>query len=582
MATKLIHCKTYSTFNSKKLSAQVENTSYTVGVDGSRNTGTPEINYQDIVFIQDTAQIWTHGKLYENTTYSFSGGTNGFTVTSHNGSKSGEPTTVKVTPSIANASDAASGLMSKTDKTKLDGIASGAEVNVQSDWSVSDANSDAYIKNKPVIDSALDVTSVNAIQNKVVSASITGLINEIYDLSDRIDAMDGIVSADTDKLSGIQAGAEVNQNAFSNVKVGSTTIAADAKTDTLTLVAGSNITITPDATNDKITIAGNYSNASTSAAGLMSKEDKAKLDSIESGADSIVISKTSAGGKTTASFTVNGGTATTFDIYGITNAYNPTSTASDTNSLSQVGAQNLYNAVLSKAGGAMNENAIIKNTNGNLYIGDENNSNWVTFSDIQGWPTDLSGNIDSANGNSRWFICVDGSASFKSLSLSGSSSNVLLADGTAKPFTTSVTSGSTALVTSEGVYTKCENYLLKTGGTISGNLTITGELKAQGEKFYVNSQGAFWTSDKRFKDNISNARNLNIDSLIREFDWKDSGNHSWGFIAQELLEVLPEAVNYDEQADRYSVNYDVAHSAAIASLSAKIEQLESRIKELEK
>lgn len=49
--------------------------------------------------------------------------------------------------------------------------------------------------------------------------------------------------------------AYVNQNAFSNVVVGSTTIAADTTTDTLTLVAGSNITITPDATNDKITIA---------------------------------------------------------------------------------------------------------------------------------------------------------------------------------------------------------------------------------------------------------------------------------------------------------------------------------------
>lgn len=49
--------------------------------------------------------------------------------------------------------------------------------------------------------------------------------------------------------------AEVNQNAFSNIKVGNTTIAADAKTDTLELVAGTNITLTPDATNDKVTIA---------------------------------------------------------------------------------------------------------------------------------------------------------------------------------------------------------------------------------------------------------------------------------------------------------------------------------------
>lgn len=47
----------------------------------------------------------------------------------------------------------------------------------------------------------------------------------------------------------------VNQNAFANVKVGSTTVAADTVQDTLEIAAGSNITITPDATNDKITIA---------------------------------------------------------------------------------------------------------------------------------------------------------------------------------------------------------------------------------------------------------------------------------------------------------------------------------------
>lgn len=62
-------------------------------------------------------------------------------------------------------------------------------------------------------------------------------------------------SADKTKLNGIATGAEVNQNTFAKVAVGSTTIEADAKQDTLTLAAGSNITITPDATNDKVTIA---------------------------------------------------------------------------------------------------------------------------------------------------------------------------------------------------------------------------------------------------------------------------------------------------------------------------------------
>ena len=78
----------------------------------------------------------------------------------------------------------------------------------------------------------------------------------------KVDKVDGkglstndFTTAEKNKLSGIAKGAEVNQNAFSNIVVGSTTVAADSKTDTLTFVAGDNVTLTPDATNDKITIA---------------------------------------------------------------------------------------------------------------------------------------------------------------------------------------------------------------------------------------------------------------------------------------------------------------------------------------
>lgn len=81
-------------------------------------------------------------------------------------------------------------------------------------------------------------------------------------IGNKVDKVDGkglstndYTTAEKNKLSGIATGAEVNQNAFSNIVVGSTTVAADSTTDTLTLVAGDNITLTPDATNDKITIA---------------------------------------------------------------------------------------------------------------------------------------------------------------------------------------------------------------------------------------------------------------------------------------------------------------------------------------
>ena len=62
---KLIHFNNFSTFNSKKLSANVENTKYTIGVTGTVQTGSPEILYQSICYIKDTKQQWTHGQLYE-------------------------------------------------------------------------------------------------------------------------------------------------------------------------------------------------------------------------------------------------------------------------------------------------------------------------------------------------------------------------------------------------------------------------------------------------------------------------------------------------------------------------------------
>jgi hypothetical protein len=59
---------------------------------------------------------------------------------------------------------------------------------------------------------------------------------------------------DKQKLDGIQPGAEVNQNAYSRVRVGSVLISAQSKTDVIELEAGSNVTLTPDATNRKVTI----------------------------------------------------------------------------------------------------------------------------------------------------------------------------------------------------------------------------------------------------------------------------------------------------------------------------------------
>ena len=84
-----------------------------------------------------------------------------------------DPNNVYITPDEL-ATTTSNGLMSSSDKTKLDSVQSGAEVNVQSDWNVSDDSSDAFIKNKPTIPSMTNVAYKNVNNNFSVSQSISG------------------------------------------------------------------------------------------------------------------------------------------------------------------------------------------------------------------------------------------------------------------------------------------------------------------------------------------------------------------------------------------------------------------------
>ena len=59
-----------------------------------------------------------------------------------------------------------------------------------------------------------------------------------------------------------------NQKAFNTIVVGSTTIVADASSDTLTIVAGPNVSITADATNNKITISATDTTYSAAGSSL--------------------------------------------------------------------------------------------------------------------------------------------------------------------------------------------------------------------------------------------------------------------------------------------------------------------------
>ena len=79
-----------------------------------------------------------------------------------------------------------------------------------------------------------------------------------------------ILKANSSTATGLEwsaagAGGDVNQNAFSNIAVsGQDTVAADSTTDTFTLVAGTNVTLTTNASNDEITITSTDTNTTYS------------------------------------------------------------------------------------------------------------------------------------------------------------------------------------------------------------------------------------------------------------------------------------------------------------------------------
>ena len=218
------------------------------------------------------------------------------------------------------------GLMSGADKAKLDNIAEFAD-NVSFTRSLS---SGTKIGTITINGTNTDLYSTNntwtAFKGATASAAGTaGYINAVpaagetgkYFGSDGAwhgnadSSTTGLMSsAYASKLDGIAEFAEVNQNTFANVKIGSTTIAADTKQDTLELV-GSNVTLTPDATNDKVTIGitkanvttalgytppttnTTYGLASSDADGLMPKEAYDKLQNIADFAKNTTISATS-------------------------------------------------------------------------------------------------------------------------------------------------------------------------------------------------------------------------------------------------------------------------------------------------
>ena len=90
------------------------------------------------------------------------------------------------------------------------------------------------------------------------------------------------------------------------------------------------------------------------------------------------------------------------------------------------------------------------------------------------------------------------------------------------------------------------------------------------------------TSDQRLKENIADAESSSalIDAIqVRQYNWKSDGSHTrYGFVAQELVTVAPEAVHQPADSEQMMA---VDYSKLVPMLVKEIQSLRQRVAQLE-
>ncbi len=114
--------------------------------------------------------------------------------------------------------------------------------------------------------------------------------------------------------------------------------------------------------------------------------------------------------------------------------------------------------------------------------------------------------------------------------------------------------------------------------TFRYNLSAVGSITQHGTSATLYNT----TSDERLKENIADADDAGskIDAIqVRKYDWKADGSHQdYGMVAQELLEVAPEAVSAPEDPEEMM---GVDYSKLVPMMLKEIQSLRARIAALE-
>lgn len=554
---KLIHFNKKTTFNSQKLSANASNTQYQVGGTGAVQTGAPDINYQSIVYIKDSKEIWTHGQFYATAvTWSTITGKPSFATVATSGNYndlSNKPTipTKLPTPNVLTFTGAVTGTWDGS-AAKTVNIPSGSSYTLPLASNSTRGGIKLSSSTQGGTPNGITTTSgrTYAVQ---VNSSEQAVVNVPW-----TDTTYSLPTASATTLGGVKVGSGLSisngvlSTSGGDVKIHKTTINFED------IITNNRTEMTSSEKNEVL----NISNKLYQGYVIVVPTTTSGMNMV-GGAVPVVDNAPS------YSFLFCGGTNY---IYIVTATLDDSGDAWDIRQISeniiQSGAVRVYcsssNSIKLESYGARNT---LYSNSGMTSLGKYNAKSTVNVGMTRlvsiGTGTSESNRISGLEVGQR------DSKSYVAICDKSKDNCYITADG------------STGIIemynSSNSIRFNDSNAAIEVEGAIGFNGEVVFSNTVESSSSISAAGGFFDTSDARVKANVKEIDASDADKVkLVEFDRTDKEHHGYGVIAQELEKVYPEMVNTDSEGFK-SVNYNELAMVKIKYLEDKVARLEALV-----
>ena len=581
---KLIHFNKKTTFNSQKLSANASNTQYQVGGTGTVQTGAPDINYQSIVYIKDSKEIWTHGQFYATAvTWSTITGKPSFATVATSGSYNdlnNKPTipTKLPTPNALTFTGAVTGTWDGS-SAKTVNIPSGSSYTLPLASNSTRGGIKLSSSTQGGTPNGITTTSgrTYAVQ---VNSSEQAVVNVPW-----TDTKYTLPTASASTLGGVKVGSGLSisngvlSTSGGDVKIYETTlnfedIIGSSRTSMTSGEVTEVLNISTKLSQGYIIVTKTRGSGSDMVGSAVIVSDNAPQYSflLGAGPSAVVILTADIGEENNWStayihqnIITSGTSRVVCNSNIIVEAYGAYNTLYGTSGMTSLGKYNANSTVNTGMTRLVSIGTGTSNTNriSGLEVGQYKSNSFVALCDKTS-----DGCYMTMNGNTGE-VHLTGYNCEMAMDTSGMQ----------------ITGGADLYIDMNprflGGAVEIGNDNLSVGLIQYGDFNITGDITCTGAATFsstVAAEGGFFdTSDARVKTNVKEIDASDADKVkLVEFDRTDKEHHGYGVIAQELEKVYPEMVNTDDEGFK-SVNYNELAMVKIKYLEDKVARLEALV-----